>query len=169
MTNETATPEKKALLDAFDTVLRSQAAQREAEQLEEDARRRARARARPLLLTCAAIVLFVAAYLWIERPDWVFPPPPVPESAVVQEASLRIAMANTAQHLERYRRLNGRLPETLAQVGAHVEGITYEPLAGGHDWGLNGRNGSIRLRLASGDPLGKFLGNSFEVISRRDR
>ena len=31
MTNETATPEKKALLDAFDTVLRSQAEQREAE------------------------------------------------------------------------------------------------------------------------------------------
>jgi hypothetical protein len=169
MTNETATPEKKALLDAFDTVLRTQAEQREAQQREEEARRRARARTRPLMWTCVAIVLFVAAYLWIERPEWVFPAPPVPESAAVQDASLRIAMANTAQHLERYRRRNGRLPAALAEVGAPVEGITYEQLAGGSQWGLSGRNGSIRLRLVSTEPLDKFLGKSFEVISRRER
>ena len=35
MTNETATPEKKALLEAFDTVIKTQAAERENQRQQE--------------------------------------------------------------------------------------------------------------------------------------
>ena len=169
MTNETATPEKKALLEAFDTVLKTQADEREAERRAEEARRAARARSRPVLWACAAIVLFVGAYLWIEQPDWAFPNKPLPESAAVKDAGLRIGMANAAQHIERYRQRNGRLPATLLESGAHGAGFTYERGATGTGWKLVAQNGPVRLTLTSSEPLPRFLGNSFEVISRRSR
>jgi hypothetical protein len=167
MTNESpATAEKKALLEAFDSVLKSQAEQREAEERADEERRRARARGRPVMLICAALMLFVATYLWVEQPDWVFPTRTVPEAVAVKEASLRIGMAGAAQHLERYRLKNGRLPATLKAAGAYDEGIDYQPV-GGEGWKLVGVNGETRLTLSSDEPLARFLGNSFEVISRR--
>jgi len=169
MTNETATPEKKALLEAFDSVLKTQAEVREAQQREAEERRQARARSRPVMWVCAAITLFVSAYLWVEQPEWVFPSKAPPESLAVKEASLRIGMANAAQHLERYRQRTGRLPTTLEEAGAHADGFAFERLAGGSDWRLTGQNGAARLTLTSKDPLASFLGGSFEVITRRGR
>ena len=169
MTNETATPEKKALLEAFDTVLKTQAEEREAQLREAEARRRTRNRSRPVMLACAAILLFVTAYLWVEQPEWVFPAKAPPESVAVKEASLRIGMANAAQHVERFRQRNGRLPTTLAEAGAHGDAFAFERLAGGTEWRLTGQSGAARLTLTSKDPLSSFLANSFEVISRRGR
>jgi hypothetical protein len=167
MTHQTsATAEKKALLEAFDTVLKTQAAEREEEQRAAEAKRRARARTRPLMWACAALTLFIAAYLWVEQPSWAFPTQPPPESMAMKEASLRIGMANAAQHLERYRQRTGRMPATLAEAGAHAEGLAYE-LVGENGWRLVGNNGPARLTLTSSEPLSGFLGNSFEVISRR--
>jgi hypothetical protein len=167
MTNQSpATAEKKALLDAFDTVLKSQADQRETEQREEEARRLARARSRPVMWFCAALTLFVAAYLWIERPDWVFPNRPLAESMALKEASLRIGMANAAQHVERYRQRNGRYPASLTEAGAHGQGIEYQQ-TGTAGWRMVGSNGPARLVLSSNEELSRFLGNSFEVIARR--
>jgi hypothetical protein len=167
MTNESsATAEKRALLEAFDTVLKSQAEQREAEQRAEEERRRGRARGRPVMWLCTALLVFIGAYLWVEQPEWAFPSRAVPESVAVQEASLRIGMAGAAQHLERYRQKNGRLPTTLKAAGAYDEGIDYQPI-GNEGWKLVGVNGPARLTLSSEEPLARFLGNSFEVISRR--
>jgi hypothetical protein len=168
MTNETASPEKKALLEAFDSVIRTQADERETQRLEAEARRAARARSRPVLWACAAILLFVSGYLYVEQPEWVFPTRAAPESMAVKEASLRIALANTAQHLERYRQRNGRLPSTLNEAGAHGDGLGYDRIDDAR-WRLTGQNGGVRLVLASADPLAKFVGNSFEIISRRGR
>src|SRR4051794_35575656 len=111
MSNETARPNaplastsaKKALLDAFDTVLKTQAEEREAESRAAEARRQARAWSRPLVLICVAIVLFIGAYLSIKRPEWVFPTPLAPESVAIEDAGLRITIANAAQHVERFR------------------------------------------------------------------
>src|SRR5512134_1780852 len=153
MTNETATPEKKALLEAFDTVLKTQADEREAQRLEAEARRLARARSRPVMWVCTAIVLFISAYLWVEQPAWVFPNRAAPESMAVKEASLRIAIANAAQHVERFRQRNGRLPVTLEDAGAHGEGFVYEQVGGGSGWRLTGQHGGSRLTLSSADPL----------------
>ncbi|MBA3259848.1 MAG: hypothetical protein H0T68_10350 [Gemmatimonadales bacterium] len=167
MTNPSpATAEKKALLRAFDTVLKTQADEREAEQRAAEARRLARARSRPLMWVCAAVMIFITGYLWVEQPEWVFPARAQPESMAVKEASLRIGMANAAQHVERYRQRNGRLPASLSEAGAHGGEIDYEAL-GADGWRLMGSNGPARLTLTSAEPLTKFLGNSFEVISRR--
>jgi hypothetical protein len=163
-----ASEQKKALLHAFDTVLKTQADEREAERQVAEARRRAATRVRPVVWAGSAIVLFIAAYLWVERPDWVFTPPPAPESLAVKEASLRIALANAAQHVERFRLRTGRLPQTLDEAGAHRDSVLYHR-TGTETYQLIGVNGPVRVTLASSDGLPKFLGNSFEVISRRNR
>jgi len=176
MTNETtgttpvpdASSQKQALLEAFDSVLKHQAENREAQLREEAARRRSRGRVRPMVWASAVLALFLCAYLYIERPEWLFPASVPPESVAIQEASLRIGMANVAQHVERYRQRTGKLPGTLLEAGTQVEGITYQPLDS-IEWRLVGWHGRIELTLASREPLAKFLGNSFEVISRRSR
>lgn len=162
----TATAEKKALLEAFDTVLKTQAEQREAERAAAEARSR-RGPSRALLLVCSLMILFTSAYLYVERPEWVFPAPPTPESTAVREASLRISLANAAQHLERYRERSGRFPATLEEAGAHGEGIDYRRTQAGYR--LTAQAGELTISLDSSQPLSGFLGNSFEVISRRSR
>jgi hypothetical protein len=174
MTNHTtetpASPaaQKQALLEAFDTVLKQQAESREAELRVAEARRRARRRVRPSIAAAALLSLALCSYVYIERPEWVFPSAAVPESVAIKEASLRIGMANVAQHVERHRQRTGSLPRTLAEAGTRVNGMIYEPL-GSSTWRLVATNGGVELTLTSQDSLPAFLGNSFEVISRRHR
>lgn len=166
MKHEVATPEKKALLEAFDTVLKRQAEERDAERQAAEARRLAAGRTRPIFWLAATLVLFISAYLWVEKPEWLFPAPIAPESTAIKEASARIGVANAAQHVERFRQRTGRLPATLHEAGAQAEGISYQR-TGTDTWRIEGSNGPVRVALGSTEPLSKFLGNSFEVISRR--
>jgi hypothetical protein len=173
MSNQTETPsgptaQKQALLEAFDTVLKQQAEAREAELREAEARRRAHRRVRPTIAAAAVLALILCSYLYVERPEWLFPSAAVPESVAMKEASLRIGMANVAQHLERHRQRTKTIPRTLAEAGTRMEGMTYEVL-GSDTWRLIGTNGGVELTLTSQDSLPRFLGNSFEVISRRPR
>ena len=160
-----ASPQKQALLEAFDGVLKKQAEEREAEQRDAEARRRGRSRVRPAVWISAMLSLFLCAYLYVERPEWLFPSSAPPESVAIKEASLRIGMANVAQHVERHRQRTGKLPRTLIEAGTQAEGITYQPLDSA--WRLVGYHAGLELTLTSQEPLVRFLGNSFEVISRR--
>jgi hypothetical protein len=162
-----ASPEKKALLAAFDTVIRTAAEEREIERLAAEARRRSRGASRLLLVVCAVILTFVLVYLYVERPEWIFPVAPAPESPAVRQASLRISVANAAQHIERYRQQRGQLPVTLEQAGASGAGISYQRTAAGYQ--LEGGSDGIRVSFTSGESLMRFVGNSFEVIARRTR
>jgi hypothetical protein len=159
------TPEKQALLEAFDTVLRTQADEAEARRAE--AARRRQSGSRLLLLVCSTVVLFVCVYLYVERPEWVFPVPPTPESLVVREASLRINVANAAQHVELYRQRTGRLPLTLAEAGAHESALDYEPGTTGYR--IHAEMDGVQLTYDSNDPLARFVGNSFKIITRRSK
>lgn len=159
-------PEKKALLEAFDTVLKVQAEEREARRAEAEARRRNGA-SRLLMVVCSTVLVFVSVYLYVERPEWVFPTPATPESLVVREASLRIAVANAAQHVERYRLRTGRLPATLGEAGAHESGLDYEPAS--TIYKLVADTAGVRVTYDSGQPLTQFVGNSFKIISRRSK
>jgi hypothetical protein len=162
-----ASPEKKALLAAFDTVLQTAAEQQEVERLAAEARRRSRGASRLLLVVCMVVLTFASVYLYVERPEWVFPVPPAPESGAVRQASLRISVANAAQHLERYRQQRGQFPTTLEQAGATGAGISYERTALGYQ--LEGEGDGVRVSFTSGESLTRFIGNSFEIIARRNR
>jgi hypothetical protein len=161
----TASAEKQALLEAYDTVLKHQAETREAEEREAEARRAARGRVRPWVWTSVACTMVLCAYLFIERPEWLFSEAGPPESVAVQEASLRIGMANAAQHIQRYRQQYNRLPESLAEAGAYSDGIEYSRIGTG--WKMTATQGTIQLTLSSRDALATFIGRSFEVIARR--
>jgi hypothetical protein len=161
-----ASPEKKALLEAFDTVLKTQAEEREARRAEAEARRR-NGTSRLLMVVCTTVLVFVGVYLYVERPDWVFPTPATPESLVVREASLRISVANAAQHIERFRLRTGRLPLTLAEAGAHEGGLDYEPASTVYK--LLADTAGVRVSYDSSQPLAQFVGNSFKIISRRSK
>jgi hypothetical protein len=163
-----ASSQKQALLEAFDSVLKKQAEDREAELREAEALRRKRNRVRPAVWALAVSALFLCAYLYVEQPDWLFPGATPSESVALKEASLRIGMANVAQHIERYRQRTGMLPKTLQEAGTKVEGMDYQPVDS-LNWRLIGSHAGIELTLASRDPLPRFLGNSFEVIARRSQ
>ena len=161
----TASAEKQALLEAYDTVLKHQAEAREAELRNAEARRAARGRGRAFVWTSAAFTMVLCAYLLIERPDWLFPSVGAPESSEVQEASLRIGMANAAQHIQRFYQQNSRLPETLGEAGAYGDGIVYTRIGTG--WRMTATQGTLELKLTSRDVLATFIGRSFEVVARR--
>jgi len=161
-----ASPQKQALLEAFDSVLKTQAEERLAARREAEARRNT-GRIRPSILVLAVFSIFLCTYLYIERPGWLFPGAGPIESVAIKEASLRIGMANVAQHIERYRQQNGKVPRTLAEAGTQIQGMTYAPVDS-TGWRLLGTHGGIELTLDSGEPLPKFLRNSFEVIARRN-
>ena len=166
MNQPTTNPDsKKALLEAFDQVLKTQADER-AERLA--SRPRTGGRPTVFLLVGIFALLFVGAYLWLEQPGWLFPAAPPPESTAVKEASLRIALANTARHVEHFRRTKGRLPAGLDEAGTTTSGIAYER-RGGEEYVLYGANGAVRLTLKSTDSIPLFVGNSFVIISRRPR
>jgi hypothetical protein len=163
-----ATPEKKALLEAFDSVIKNQAAERDAELRAAEARRRARTRLGSLAWTSLAILVVVGGYLWIARPDWVFPTTAQPESVELRQASLRIGVATAAQHIQRFQHKSGRLPETLAEAGVSSHGISYQRV-GPDAYRLEADEGELHVTLGSRDSLPVFLGNSFDVIARRPR
>jgi hypothetical protein len=160
-----ASAEKQALLEAYDTVLKHQAELREAKARESEARRAHRGRIRPLIWISAALTMVLCTYLLVERPEWLFPEAGPPESAAVQEASLRIGMANAAQHVQRYRQQTSRLPATLGEAGAYGDGIEYTRIGDG--WRMTASQGQTQLTLTSRDALAPFIGKSFEVIARR--
>jgi hypothetical protein len=151
------------LLEAAQEVVRKQAEDRKAEL---DAERRARARVSPLVAVGSAIILVVVAYAAVEQPTWLFPTPAVVESVELQEASLRIGMASAAQRIEKFRQTRNRLPRTLAETGGTLHGIRYER-ADSQVYTLHGSNGPVTLTFRSTDSLPRFVGGSFEVISRR--
>jgi hypothetical protein len=163
-----ASPQKQALLEAFDSVLKKQAEDREAEQREAAARRRSRNRVHPTIWALAALAVLLCGYLYLDRPEWLFPPSTPPESVAIKEASLRIGMANVAQHVERFRQQTGKLPRTLLEAGTQVHSIAYQPVDSA-DWRLVGSHAGIELTLSSREPLARFLGNSFQLIARRSR
>jgi len=159
---------KQALFDAAVEVMRRQAEERAAERDAEAARRREQSRVSPIIAAGLTIVLAVGVYIAIEQPTWLFPPPPVAESTDVQEASLRIGMATTAQRIERFRMAQGRLPRSLSEAGSHPSGIQYEQREGDR-YVLRGANGLVRVVFNSGDSLPLFVGNSFRVLAERTR
>ena len=158
------TPEKQALLDAYDQVIRAEADRREHDAVRKPARRRWPIH--PIAVICLLIWAGTGTYLLATKPAWLFERGKPTESPAIQEASLRLAMAMQAERVERYRQgRGGRLPASLAEVGPTVEGITYE--RAGNEYVLRGVNGSASLMLRSTDPIRAFVGNSFVVIQRR--
>jgi len=154
---------KQALYQALEGAVKS-----EHEKRAQDAatRKRARRGVSPLILFSSLVLVAVGGYLAVMQPDWLFPRPAQRESPELRDASLRMVMYMEWRRIDRYRAAAGRLPVSLSEVGVEPEGVSYRRL-GADTWMMEGVNGEIRIRLRSTDTAQVFLGNSFEVLSRR--
>lgn len=149
--------ERKRLLEEFS------AAQRERNEEWETRRRHDGRAARATRLVVALVLGAVLTWLLVAPPPWVHPPVAEPVPPAVTEAGLRLAMFIQAQQIERYRRTQGRLPETLDDTGEPVQGLRYTTV-GQDGWELSGGPPGSEIRLQSGDALDAFLGNSMTAL-----
>ncbi|HEX6643046.1 MAG TPA: hypothetical protein VF037_00095 [Gemmatimonadales bacterium] len=165
MTHNEPSPEKQALIEAYDKVLQADAEKREKEAAAPPPRARRR-RMHPIATLSLLLLVIVGGYVVIAQPTWVFERGAPPESVTVQEASLRLAMAMQFQRIERFRAQSGRLPTTMEEAGPVMPGVRYQAR---HPDGftLTGTNGSVTLTLQSTQSVSAFVGNSYEVIQGR--
>jgi hypothetical protein len=154
---------KQALYEALEGAVKS-----EHEKRAQDAasRRRTRREVSPLILFSTLVLVGVGGYLGVTQPDWLFPQAAQAESPELRDASLRMVMYMEWRRIDQFRATAGRLPVSLTEVGVEPEGVSYRRL-GADSWMMEGVNGNLRVRLSSTDTAQVFLGNSFEVLSRR--
>ena len=151
---------RRALADAFQDVLKADQERREAE------RRSARPH-RPWLGILSLVVLSATvAWLAIDRPAWLLPPPAV-ESPARDDAGLRLTMYAAATRLQAYRSTARRYPVRLEDVpGVSARDLRYERL-NDTTFVLRGHRGAANLSLASRDDLDAFLGTSMSKALQR--
>jgi hypothetical protein len=99
-------------------------------------------------------------YLWFGQPSWVTPTLPDPITAQSADAGLRVAMYYQAREIEDFRAQNGRLPETLQELGGppppemtyqRIDAATYQ---------LVGQSRGVTLTFLSNEPLQQFVGDA---------
>jgi len=153
---------KRALLEARESAIQDSAKRRAISVRESRGSKKSR------LLPFAFIAsVALGLYALAAQPTWLVTPPPPPESPVIVEASLRVAMWQEALYVERFRSEEGRLPVDLAQAGApDVDGISYTRV-GEDSYQISGSNGDVDLVLRSDEPFDDFLGESLKTIASR--
>ena len=154
------TPEKKALLDAYEEAIKRPEAP------DAPPRRPPGNGLHPLTLVAIAALIALAAWLAIARPGFVFERGAPDEPRAVRDASLRLAMAMQYQRVLRYRDSTGALPDRLTDVGPAVSGLRYEPIPP-DKFTLVGENGDVVLTLRSTDQLRDFVGSAYQVLETR--
>lgn len=163
MTNPAdASPEKQALLEAFDHVLKTDAERRATEAVPA-----APPRTRlvsPLVVVALLVLAALGATIAATRPPWLGFPDTYVEAPVVQDASLRLAMYQARQRVEQYRRGRGTLPATLAEAGVTDPSLRMTVVSGSL-YVIEGGSDSMRLALRSDEPVRPFLGDAFEVVA----
>ncbi len=152
---------KEALLDALQESV-DDARTREAREAERTIRA-TRKRSSPVILAGSVILVGVASWLLIARPDWVFPRSGPVQSAQQLEAGLRVGLFLEARKIHEYQARAGRPPRTLAEVGLAGSGSSYTLRPDGR-WVLQASQGGQTLRITADDSLSTFLGSSFTTI-----
>ncbi len=153
---------KRALLEARESAILDEAKRRADSR--NDSRRPKKSR---LLLFVFIASVALGLYALGAKPAWLVTPPPPPESPVIVEASLRVAMWQEALYVERYRREEGRLPVDLAQAGApDVAGVSYHQVSE-DSYLITGSNGEVDLVLQSEESFDDFVGESLKTLANR--
>ena len=158
-------PEKRALIDAYETVLKAEAERRDTVQASTPA---GPPRTRPIAWIVLGLVLAGLIAAVVLRPPWLGLGVPLREPPAVREASLRLAVALEAQRVMRYQREQGRLPATLDEAGPVLAGVSYQPSREGI-YEMSATDGEIAVLYRSTTSLREFVGNSSDIVSRRTR
>ncbi len=153
---------KRALLEARESAIQDSAKRRAISVRESRGSKKSR------LLPFAFIAsVALGLYALASQPAWLVTPPPPPESPVIVEASLRVAMWQEALYVERYHSEKGRLPLDLAEAGApDVAGVSYHQVSE-DSYLITGSNGEVDLVLRSEESFDDFLGESLKTLAKR--
>lgn len=158
MTPPPPSPEKRALLEAFNAVVQATGSGPSGGE-----RRRS---LHPVTLLSLGVLAVVLGWLIAAQPEWVFVKPAPGQSPALREASLRLAMALEFERIERFQDSTGRFPTRLNETGQPVGNLTYTTTQFG-GFVLEGADADLHLTLRSSDSLPAFVGNSYEVLSTR--
>lgn len=152
----TGRPDRRALLEAYQEVVRTTRARPSPRRLIVPDRT-------PFWLGATAIILGLLALL-VFQPAWLFNRPPA-EPPQLQEASLRIRMFVEIDRVQRFKEAHGRWPVSIVEAGGDSTGLTFEHF--GEGFVLSGSNGLMTLRYQSGESPEAFLGNSYQAVRER--
>ncbi len=138
-----------------------------AQQRDEAAKKKEKPKKQPKWMLPLGINLGVfAVYLLIAGPQWVVIDPIEGPPAAERVEGLRAAMFLQASRIESYRQQNGRLPESLDEIGAStVEGVDYV-LQGSSQYQLIGSVGETDLIYDSTQPVTEWVGEAGDRLSR---
>ncbi len=153
-------PEKRALLEAYDAAIQRK---NDEPASPPPARRRLM---HPVTALCLLVLVAIGVWIAAARPAWLLARGFPTETGPVREASLRLAMALQYQRIEQFRDSAGHLPERLDQTGPSLGDLTYTTTQFG-GFVLEGTDSTVRLTLRSEDSLATFVGDSYEIVSRR--
>jgi len=120
-----------------------------------------------LLAVVLVVVLGVAAYSWVARPELIWGPRAQP-TAARQDANTRVAMVLLAQKLDARRATEGTYPRSLREIGEGATAIAYT-VTSDSTYELRSRVGDHDLVLRSSDARDAFLGNAIAVIGGHAR
>ncbi|MGK7312022.1 MAG: hypothetical protein ACN0LA_07245 [Candidatus Longimicrobiales bacterium M2_2A_002] len=110
-----------------------------------------------------AVLLAITAWLWIFPPAFLRLDPPPPQPVGQEEAVLRFTVYVQAQRIKAFRQANGRLPETLEEVGEPLPDVRYTVLQPGL-YQLTGSTGRVTVTYRSDLPLEEFVGSGADVL-----
>ncbi len=157
--------EKQALLEAFDDVLRADAARRAEEAERRAASAKRSRRISPIVLASVFALLGIGTGAMATRPAWLGFGEPYVEPPVVQDASLRLSIYRARQQVELFRRERQQLPATLREAGVSDPSLRMTVVSSSQ-YVIEGGNDSVRLALRSDEPVRPFLGDAYDVIVR---
>lgn len=155
----TGTPDRKALVEAFQNVVRTEKEKKIGDMHAVSEKSR--------VFTVFMVILAVAslATLFLQ-PAWLFPRAPE-QSQELRDASLRVRMYVEIDKIERFKSAKGSYPDDLTEAAVDTAGLVY--VLSGNDYTLTGTDRGLSLTYFSTTPPKEFLGNSYTFISGRKR
>jgi hypothetical protein len=145
-TGNAAPPGKEELLAAYDRLVEHEATKPRTPAVAAQAPWK-----RFLVPTAGAVSAIATAYLWIAKPEWLYPTfEPSPPPATATEARLQLVAASIL--VEQYQLETGHLPTSFADLGLDAPGLSITADAGGYRIIGGTPNQPMFLRGAPGQP-----------------
>jgi hypothetical protein len=120
------------------------------------------------LILLALLMGVFAAYSFIAKPAFIWGAPVAAPPPDVQEANLRMSMFLFGMRVDRYKLANRSYPESLAELGDSIRGISYQRLSDS-TFELRGTAANRDVVFRNDMRQDDFLGNSRELIQSRGR
>jgi hypothetical protein len=102
-------------------------------------------------------------YRWFGNPAWVTPTVPDPVTAEAAESGLRVGMYFQAQKIENFRQENGRLPDSLEEMGSAPPEMSYQRIDA-QTYQLIGQSRGVTLTFNSDQAIQQFVGDAMDRL-----